>query len=257
MPTVIGQFENTFGDERRSIMTTSLWRETSRPVLLLVHGAWLGAWSWDKVQPDLTARGWEVETVELPSMADRGARRFGLHDDAAVVRERIREIGRPAVVVAHSYGGAVASQGAANLANVRHIVYVCAFQLDAGECMTDLCGTPEWWNIDGDTMTADNPREILFTDVPQADSDRVIARLKPFSYVAVTEKLTAAAWRSVSSTYILCEKDTKADVAQDVMSQRATHVRNLSADHMPLLSTPSALTDLIVEAAENHGHGQN
>lgn len=226
-------------------------------MVLLVHGAWLGAWSWERVQPELAARGWEVATVELPSVANRGAPRFGLHDDAAVVRERITEIDRPVVVVAHSYGGAVVSQGAANLANVRHIVYVCAFQLDVGECLTDLCGTPEWWSIDGDAMTADNPREILFTDVPQADSDRAIARLKPFSYVAVTEKLTAAAWHSVSSTYILCEKDTKADVAQDVMSQRATHVRRLSADHMPLLSTPLALTNLIVEAAENHGHGQN
>jgi pimeloyl-ACP methyl ester carboxylesterase len=212
-------------------MTTSLPRESSRPVLLLVHGAWLGAWSGAKVQPELTARGWEVETVDLPSVAERGGPRFGLHDDAAVVRERISEIDRPVVVVAHSYGVAVASQGAANLANVRHLVYVCAFQLDIGECLTDLCGTPEWWNVDGNTMTANNPREILFTDVPQADSDRAIARLKPFSYVAVTEKLTAAAWHSVSSTYILCEKDTKTDVAPDVMSQRATHVRHLSADH--------------------------
>jgi hypothetical protein len=122
--------------------------------------------------------------------------------------------------------------------------------------LTDLCGTPEWWNIDGDTMTVNNPREILFTDVPQEDADRAIARMKPFSYGAVTETLTAAAWHSVLSTYILCENDTRADVAQDVMSLRATHVRRLSSDHMILLSTPLALTDLIVEAAEDHGRGQ-
>jgi hypothetical protein len=128
-------------------------------------------------------------------------------------------------------------------------VYVCAFQLDVGECLTDLCGTPAWWNVDGDTMTPHNPREILFTEVPQEDWDRAVTRLKPFSYVAVTEALTAAAWHSVPSTYIVCEKDIRADVAQDVMSARATHVRHLSSDHMPLLSKPLALTTLIEEAA--------
>src|SRR5262249_34958899 len=98
--------------------------DASRPVILLVHGAWLGAWSWEKVQPDLIARGWEVQTVELPSVADRGGPRLGMHDDAAVIADRINEIAGPVVVVAHSYGGTAATQGAANLANVRHLVYV-------------------------------------------------------------------------------------------------------------------------------------
>ena len=100
-------------------MTTPTREETSRPALLLVHGAWFGPWSWEKVRPELTARGWEVHTVDLPSVADRGGPRFSLHDDAAVVKERIEAISRRVVVVAHSYGGAVALQGAANLANVR------------------------------------------------------------------------------------------------------------------------------------------
>jgi pimeloyl-ACP methyl ester carboxylesterase len=247
----MGNLEPNNITERRSDMATLRRKEASRPVLLLVHGAWLGAWSWEKVQPELTTRGWEVETVDLPSVADPGGPRFGLHDDAAVVRNRIKKIGRPVVVIAHSYGGAVASEGAAGLANVRHIVYVCAFQLDVGESLTDLCGTPAWWNVDGDTMTPHNAREILFTDVPQEESDRAIARMKPFSYVAVTETLTAAAWHSVPSTYIVCEKDTKADVAQDVMAARATNVRRLSSDHMPLLSMPLSLTNLIEEAAVN------
>lgn len=231
-------------------MTTSPREETSRPVLLLVHGAWLGAWSWEKVRPELMARGWEVETVELPSVADRGGPRFGLHDDAATVSARIKEIGRPVVVVAHSYGGAVVSEGAAGLANVRHLVYVCAFQLDVGESLIELSGRLPWWNVDGDTMTTYNTHEILFTDVPQGDSDRAIARMKPFSYAAVTEELTAAAWRSVPSTYILCERD-RAVAGQEAIAARATYQRRLPSDHMPLLSMPLALTDLIIEAADN------
>ncbi|ORW44679.1 hypothetical protein AWB89_16625 [Mycobacterium paraense] len=221
-------------------------------MLLLVHGAWLGAWSWEKVQPQLAARGWEVQTVDLPSVADLGGPRFGLHDDAAVVRKRIKEIGRPVIVVAHSYGGAVVSQAAAGLANVRHIIYICAFQLDIGESLIQLSGRLWWWNVDGDTMTAHDAEEILFTNVPREDADRAIARMRPFSYVAVTEVLTAAAWHSVPSTYIVCDKD-RAVTDQNAIAARATHVRHLPADHMPLLSMPLALTDLIVEAANHNG----
>jgi len=225
-------------------------------VLVLVHGAWLGGWSWEKVEPELIARGWEVETVELPSVAELGGPRFGLHDDAATLKKRIREIDRPVVVVAHSYAGAVASQGAADLANVRHIVYVCAFALDVGESLIQLSGRVPWWNVDGGTMTTFNTREILFTDVPQEDSERAIARMRPFSYAAVTETLTAAAWRSVPSTYILCEND-RAVTDQEAIAARATRVRRLPSDHMPLLSMPLELTDLIVEAASNPGPDQD
>jgi pimeloyl-ACP methyl ester carboxylesterase len=231
-------------------MSPTLAENATRPVLLLVHGAWLGAWSWEKVQPELTSRGWEVQTVDLPSVADLGGPRFGLHDDAAVVRERIKEIGRPVVVVAHSYGGVVATQAAAGLTNVQHIVYVCGFVLDIGESLIQLSGRVPWWNVDGDTMTTHDTRELLFTAVPQEDSDRAIARLRPFTYAAVSETLTAAAWRSVPTTYILCENDM-ALPSQDAFASRATRVRRLPTGHMPLLSTPLELADLIVEAASS------
>ena len=232
------------------IMAPTLAENAARPALLLVHGSWLGAWSWEKVQPELIARGWEVHTVELPSVADLGGPRFGLHDDAAVVRERIREIGRPVVVVAHSYGGTVATQAAAGLANVRHIVYVCAFVLDIGESLIDLSGRVAWWDVDGDTMTPIDSRDILFNDVSQEDSDRAIARLRPSTYGIVTEAVTAAAWQSVPSTYIVCEDDL-AVPSQDAFAARTTRVRRLPTGHMPLLSMPLELTDLIEEAAES------
>ncbi|MGA7812593.1 alpha/beta fold hydrolase [Caballeronia sp.] len=223
----------------------------SRPVLLLVHGGWLGAWSWDEVHQNLISRGWQTQTVDLPSVAELGSPRLGLLEDAYVVRQRINEIDGPVVVVAHSYGGAVITQAAANLPNVRHLVYICAFQLDIGESMLDIVGNrPAWWNIEGDIATVHDPRAVFFDDLPPDAAERAAARLKPFSVCVGNHSLTAAAWRTIPSTYIVTDRDKAAPPAgQEILAARATYVRHLPSGHLPLLSMPSALTDLIVEAA--------
>ncbi len=221
----------------------------TRPVLLLVPGAWHGAWVWEKVQPELTARGWVVQTMDLPSVADRGHVRYGLYEDAAAIGERIKGIEGSVVVVAHSYGGAATTQGAANLPNVRHIIYVCGFSLDVGESLLGLVGSePDWWIVEGDTMTVDNPRAVFYHDVEQEEADRAIARLLPCSRITVEQVLTAAAWRNVSSTYIICDDDAAMlPSAQEILAKRATNVRHLTSSHSPMLAVPSALTDVIVE----------
>jgi pimeloyl-ACP methyl ester carboxylesterase len=224
----------------------------SRPVILLVHGAWHGAWVWTKVQSDLIARGWQAETVELPSTADHDQPRAGLYDDAEVVRARINQIDAPVVIGAHSYGGAVVTQAAADMPNVRHILYICATQLDVGESLLGVMGgeLPTWWIRESDTVVATDPRNHFYHDVSQAEADRAVARLKPLSWMAVTQPLTAAAWHSVPSTYIVCDLDTEMVPVQLFWSTRATHVRTLHSSHSPFLSMPAALVDLIVEAAE-------
>src|ERR1700744_220461 len=236
--------------QAQRFMGISLEANVSRPVLVLVHGGWLGAWSWDEVRQNLISRGWQTHTVDLPSVAERGSPRLGLLEDADVVRQRINEIGGPAVVVAHSYGGAVITQAAANLPNVRHLVYICAFQLDIGESMLDIVGNrPAWWNVEGDIATVDNPRAVFFDDMPPDAAERAAARLKPFSVIAGRHALTPAAPGPLPSTSIATNLDsTPPPAAQALLAERATYVRHFPSGHLPLLSMPSALADLIVEA---------
>lgn len=226
-------------------------------MLLLVPGAWHGAWVWEKVQPELTTRGWVVQTMDLPSVADRDQLRRDLYDDAAAIRQRIEHIGGPVVVVAHSYGATAVTQGAADLPNVRHIVYVCGFVLDVGESLLGLIGAePDWWVVDGDIVTVDDPRAVFFHDVTREEADRAIARMAPFSRVAATQELTRAAWHRISSTYIVCERDAKMGPGQYIFAKRATNTRYLPSSHSPMLSMPSALIDLIIEASQRDStHG--
>lgn len=223
-----------------------------KPVLLFVHGAWFDSSSWVEVANQLSDAGWRVRTVDLPSVAEIGGPRFGLHDDADVVRRAIKEIDGPVVVVAHSYGGAVVTEAAADLRNVRHILYIAAFQLDIGESLIGLTGNqnPDWWNVDGDTMLPDRPQEIFFNDLPREQAEHAWGMVKPFSMTAVTETVTAAVWHNVPSTYLLCERDNALPLAaQKMMATRATHIRRLPSGHFPSLSMPAELTQLIAEAA--------
>ena len=217
--------------------------------VLLIHGGFHGSWVWEKVIDRLAARRWHVRTVELPSVAAKGRRRYGMRDDAAAVRRRLEAIGDPVVVVAHSYGGLVATQAAAGLANVMHIIYIAAFQLDIGDSLLGFVGEPPpWWNIDGDTVTVRRPLETLYADVPPGDATRAIDRLQPSSYSTVTERLSAAAWREIPTTYVICNEDQAiAPAAQEQLAKHATNIRRLPSSHSPMLSRPVAVAQIITD----------
>src|SRR5690349_6036941 len=131
------------------------------PAILLVHGAWHSSRCWDKVRAVLELRGRQVHAVNLPTVHAGNKASLDMYDDARAVRAAIEEIGGPVVVVAHSYGGVPATQGAAGLPTVVHIVYIAAFVLDQGESLLAAAGgvPPSWWNVKGDLATAGVPGE--------------------------------------------------------------------------------------------------
>ncbi|WP_405056496.1 alpha/beta hydrolase [Kribbella sp. NBC_01505] len=222
---------------------------SGRPALLLVHGAWHGSWCWEPLRALLTDEGWRVETVDLPSVAPEGATRYGLHDDAKAVREAITAIGGPVVVVAHSYGGEPATEGAAGLPEVQGLVYVAAFLLDAGESLLAAIGgtPPPWWQVDGETFTPLTPETVFFNDID--DPADAVRQLETQSYAVATEALSAAAWRNIDSTYVVCEQDNAIPVfAQEAMAQRAGRVERLASGHSPFLSRPKELAAIITKS---------
>ena len=104
--------------------------EPSSPLVVLVHGAWHGAWCFAALQAELDSRGIPSLAVDLPGHGASTAPLGDLHGDAAALTEVLRTVRGPVVLVGHSYGGAVISQ-AAIPSNVVHLVYLAAFVLDA------------------------------------------------------------------------------------------------------------------------------
>ncbi|RAY15578.1 alpha/beta hydrolase [Actinomadura craniellae] len=216
------------------------------PTLVLVHGAWHGAWCWERLVdrlPDV-----DVRTVSLPSSGSDVASLGDLYDDARAVRAAA-DTGGPVVVCAHSYGGLPVTEAAGGLPGVRRLVYLAAFQLDEGESLLDAVGgpTPDWVEDHGDhTGPPPHPEEVFYGDVDPETAAASVARLTNQSLPALSQPLTRVAWKSIPSTYVICEKDAALPVpAQEAMSGRSERVLRMDASHSPFLSCPGALADLL------------
>jgi pimeloyl-ACP methyl ester carboxylesterase len=228
----------------------------NKPNVLLVHGAWHGAWCWDKLVPELVAEGWEVSTVDLPSATADTTTNAGMYDDARAIRDRLERIDGPVVIVAHSYGGLPATEAAAGASNVTRIIYLSAFLLDAGASLASTvrqAGGEQLPSGESGTMQPPDdggPIERFYGDVAREDVERTLARLVPQTVKSFNEELTGAAWRTIPSTFLVCEEDRAIPAAmQEAMAAQATTVRRIRSSHSPFLSMPAELAQQITAAA--------
>jgi pimeloyl-ACP methyl ester carboxylesterase len=228
----------------------------SAPVLL-VHGAWGGAWAWGSVQAELEKRGVSSTAIDLPS---RGAAPSTLADDAAAVRAALEALPEPAVLVGHSYAGAVITEASAGNDRVKELVYVCAILPEEGQSTGSLLREdPEPSRIgeaivatdDGmSTIKPSGAKEILLNDVTDEQAAPIIAALGPHRLSVYGEAPAGLGWREHPSTYVLTTQDRLFSPAlQRRMAANATRTVEVDAGHTPLLSRPAGVAEAIVAAA--------
>ncbi|TYK46944.1 alpha/beta fold hydrolase [Actinomadura decatromicini] len=233
-----------------------------KSVAVLVHGAFAESASWNGVIQYLDRNG-------LPAVAVGNPLR-GLADDAAYVRDVIAGIGRPVVLVGHSYGGMVVTEAAAGNEAVRSLVYVAAFAPDLDESALLLSSKFEGSTL-GDALVpyplssggnefriADEKFHQQFcADVDAGTAALMAATQRPVTERALTENLTVPqpAWREKPSRFVLAELDRNIPVAaQRFMAERASSVETreiAGASHAVAVSQPDAVAALIVDAAND------
>ncbi|MHA6620234.1 alpha/beta hydrolase [Pseudonocardia sp. DLS-67] len=217
---------------------------TPAPTLVLVHGAWHGPWAWRRITEELADL--DVRTVALPSVGPDRAALGDLHTDADAVRAAVSMVDGPVVVCAHSYGGVPVTEALAGVSNVVGLVYLCAFQIDVGESLLSAVGgsPPSWWDVHRAEGYVDplRPFEIFYGDVRAHTARGAVARLGHQALAAFEQPLTRAAWRTIPSTYVVCERDAAIPVAaQEMMAERADRVLRMPTSHSPFLSRPAQL----------------
>jgi pimeloyl-ACP methyl ester carboxylesterase len=229
--------------------------------VVLVHGAWHGAWCWHRVVDQLRARDVPLVALDLPGHGDSSEPLGDLLVDAAALRATLDDLVE-VVVCGHSYGGAVVSEGAADHPAVRSLVFVSAFPLAPGESCAQSVTLPEpvaptrlvdGIRTDDDglmTIDPDVAVDAFYHDCPAVDVDLARRRLGPQRRASLETPVRRAAWQERPSIYAVCTDDRAVPVPlQRVLAARAGEVVEWPTSHSPFFSRPDLVTSLLAGAA--------
>jgi pimeloyl-ACP methyl ester carboxylesterase len=227
---------------------------SSPPRIVLVHGAWSGPWVFDRLTAQLRGRGFDVDTVTLPSVGGT----VDMLADAEAITARLDAATGPVTLIAHSYGGIPTTQAGDHPA-VARIVYIAAFALDEGESLQGSLGgsIPDFWGVADGMVSMGRSREeriaMASADLPEdAPADLAVAladMFQPQSLTAFTTPVNRVpAWKTKPTTYILAEQDQLVPPAfqEHVAARAGAHVIRVNTGHTPFEEDPSWFADLLV-----------
>jgi pimeloyl-ACP methyl ester carboxylesterase len=230
-----------------------------QPTIVLVHGAFAESASWDGVIDPLVSAGHPVIAAANPLR--------GVAADAAAVSDLVRTIDGPVVLVAHSYGGAVISNVAADAGDIVGLVYVAAFAPEPGESAFTLADMFPGSTL-GDTLQpvprSDGTTDLYITrerfhdqfcaDVPAAQAALMAATQRPATQEALFEASgERPLWKELPSWFVFGELDRNIPAElEHFMAKRARAHRTIEipgASHAVSVAHPDATAHLILEAA--------
>ncbi|MFD4503732.1 alpha/beta fold hydrolase [Streptomyces sp. NPDC058457] len=244
-----------------------------KPTIVLVHGAWADASSWNAVMGRLQHAGYTVYAPPNPLR--------GVASDAQALASFLATVPGPVVLVGHSYGGFVITNAATKSHNVKALVYDDAyipaegetvFQINSaepGSCVTadpstflnlvPYPGGPSGdvdaylkWDANG---TYQGFQGCFANGVPTARARLLAAGQRPFAVSAGSEPSGAPAWKSLPSWAVVGTTDHVIVPAEQLaMARRAgAHVTEVKAGHLSLVTRPDVVTRVITEAAASVG----
>jgi pimeloyl-ACP methyl ester carboxylesterase len=221
--------------------------------IVLVHGGFVDGSGWEGVYKTLKKNGYNVSIVQNPTLS--------LEDDVAVTKRTLASQDGPAILVGHSYGGAVITE-AGNDPKVAGLVYITAFAPDKGESVATLIKDPP----PGAPVPPILPPQdgYLFLDREKfrasfaADVDGEKAAFMadsqvPWGVEALSGKISQPAWKAKPSWYLIATDDKMIPPdAQRSMAKRAgSTVVEAKGSHAIYVSQPGAVAALVEQAAKS------
>ena len=230
-----------------------------RPTVVLVHGAFADASSWNGVIERLQAKGVPVTAPANPLR--------GIAADSGYIASVIDQIEGPVLAVGHSYAGAVISNAAANARNVVGLVFVAAFAPEEGEHLGEVAATSKD-SVLGDVRlsqhypTADGGQAVEFTidpegfrgafaaDLPAEQTAVMAATQRPIAQLAFTEPNGPPAWKNIPSWAVVATGDRAAgtDLVRSMAERAGATITELDGSHVVMVPQPQAVTDVILQA---------
>ncbi len=219
--------------------------------VVLVHGGFVDGSGWRGVYDLLRADGFNVSIVQNQTLS--------LDSDVETTHNALDLQDGPAVLVGHSYGGAVITE-AGRHERVSALVYIAAFAPDAGESVSALlAGLPPSGPVppilppqDGFLFLDRGKFAASFAaDVPAPDAAFMADSQVPWGVEALDGKVSEPAWRAKPSWYLVTADDRMIPPPlQRTMAERAgSTLAEVAGSHSIYISQPQAVVALVQQAA--------
>jgi pimeloyl-ACP methyl ester carboxylesterase len=233
-------------------LASAVMAASPKPAIVLVHGAFADASGWSRIIPILERDGYFVIAVQIPLSS--------LSDDVATAKRVVDAQKGPVVLVGHSYGGAVITGAAAGSPNVKALVYLAAFGPEAGEPL----GEPGKKFAEPPLNSALIPDSAGFLyidrakfhdafckDLPDSEARIMAATQKPLSSSVFEASVPAAAWKTISSWYVVSQQDhaINPDLERFYAKRMGATTSEVAASHVAFLSHPKEIAKVILAAA--------
>jgi pimeloyl-ACP methyl ester carboxylesterase len=229
-----------------------------RPTVILVHGAFADAASWQAVIEILQSK--EIRVVAMANPLR------GPAWDSAQLSDLVSSIEGPVVLVGHSYGGVVITDASLPHDRVKALVYVSAFAPDAGETVGALAqrypgstlneslGAPVALASGGNDLYIDASKfaSQFAADVPPAQATIMAATQRPIRDAAFVEPLERANWHAIPSWAIYGAADKNIPAALLAFMAQRSEAKSVvvleGASHVPMVSRPREVAQMILRA---------
>jgi len=237
--------------------------DSSKPLAVLIHGAYAESASWNGVIQRLQAEDYTALAVANPLR--------GVAVDTEYLTSVVAGLNRPMVLVGHSYGGLLISGAGADNPNVKALVFVGAYAPEDGESAADLSGKFPGGTLGPTLVTYPLPNGANDTyidvkkyhhqfaaDVSEEEAFLMAAAQRPIPDTALGEAFSGKpAWKSVPSWFVFGDQDLNIPAAAHrFMAERAGSRRTedvAGASHAVGVSQPEIVTSVILDALKASG----
>lgn len=235
----------------------------TKPTIVFVHGAWADASGFTAEIDYFRHRGYPVTTIANPLR--------GVISDGNYVRDRLKTIKGPIVLAGHSYGGAVITNAATGVPNVKQLVYLAAFAPDQGETVANVVPASKYLTPNRlDMVPVANPyakdgkdvdlyikpeffADIFAGDVSKQNALDQAATQRPLANTGYTQPSGVPAWKTIPTSYLITLNDHAIPPSgQQFMAKRMNaHIETVRSSHDVMISHPRAVESIVLRAAKN------
>jgi len=223
----------------------------AKPSIVFVHGLWADGSCYSKVIPALQAEGHQVMSAQ--NSLDT------LEGDVVAVTRALGRVSSPAILVGHSYGGTVITAAGTD-DRVAGLVYISALAPDEDETSQSLQDQFPVTDVFSHIEIADGRIWLLPSgigcfagDLSEQEQGLVWATQGVPDVNLFGQKLGGTAWRMKPSWYIVANNDRTVhpDLERFAAKRMGAHTYDVDSSHVPMLSRPDVVLDVIRAAASS------